>query len=44
MTINYDWYITNYQHAAAYETLTIKATVYDKPFLLILKKSVDFNC
>ena len=44
MTINYDWYTTNYRHAAAYATLIVKATVYNKPFTfnIGLKKSVDF--
>ena len=44
MTINYNWYITNYRRAAAYPTLIVKATVYNKPFMLNigLKKSVDF--
>ena len=32
MTINnYDWYTTNYRHAAVY-ALTVKVTVYNKPF------------
>ena len=44
MTINYYWYTTNYRHAAAYVTLIIEATVYNKPFMfnIGLKKSVDF--
>ena len=33
MTINYDWYTTNYRHGAAYATLIVKATVYDKPVM-----------
>ena len=43
MTINYDWYTTNYQHVAAYALLIVKATVYNKPFMLNigLKESVD---
>ena len=32
MTINYDWYTTNYRHTAACATLIVKATVYNKPF------------
>ena len=34
ITINYDWYTTNYRHAAVYPcaTLIVKATVYNKPF------------
>ena len=36
MTINYDWYTTNYRHAAAYATLIVKATVYNKPFNFII--------
>ena len=32
MTINYDWYTTNYRQVAAYATLIVKATVYKKPF------------
>ena len=33
MTMNYDWYTTNYWHVAAYATLIVKATVYNKPFM-----------
>ena len=32
MTINYDWYTTNYRHMAVYATLIVKATLYNKPF------------
>ena len=34
MAINFDWYTSNYRHAAAYATLIeiFKATVYNKPF------------
>ena len=44
MTINYDWYTINYRHAAAYATLIVSATVYNKTFTfnIGLKKSVDF--
>ena len=44
MTINYDWYTTNYRHTAAYATFVVKATVYNEPFMfnIGLKKSVDF--
>ena len=43
MTINYDWYTTNYRHAAAYATLIVKATVYTNPSRSIgLKKSIEF--
>ena len=44
MTINYDRYTSNYRHAAAYATLIVEATVYNKPFMfnIDLKKSVDF--
>ena len=43
MTINYDWYTTNYRHTAACATLIVKATVYNNPSGSIgLKKSVDF--
>ena len=35
MTINYDLYPTNYRHAAAYATLIVKATVYNKPFTFL---------
>ena len=44
MTINYDWYTTNYRHMAAYATLIVKANVCNKPFMfnIGLKKSVDF--
>ena len=31
MTINYDWYTTNYQHAAVYATPTVMAAVDKKP-------------
>ena len=31
MTITYDWYTTNYRHAAAYATLIVKATVTTNP-------------
>ena len=43
MTINYDWYTTNYRYSAAYATLIVKATVYNKPFTLNigLKEYVD---
>ena len=33
MTISYNWYTTNYRHAAAYATLIVKATVYNKPIM-----------
>ena len=47
MTISYDWYTTNYRHAAVYATLIVKATVYNKPFtlhlqLLLKNKSTSF--
>ena len=44
MMVSYDWYTTNYQHAVAYATFVLKATVYNKPFMfnIGLKKSVDF--
>ena len=32
MTINYDWYTTNYWNAVVYATLIIKANVYNKSF------------
>ena len=32
MTINYDWYTTNYLHVTVYATLIVKATVNNKPF------------
>ena len=31
MTINYEWYGTNYRHTAVYATLIVKPTVYNKP-------------
>ena len=37
MTMSYDWYTTNYWHTAAYATLIVKATVYNKPCILVLK-------
>ena len=43
MTINYDWYTTNYRHAVAYETLMVKATVYNKAFTNICMLS-DQSC
>ena len=43
MTINYDWYTTNYRHTAAYATLIVKTTVHKNPSRSIgVKKSVDF--
>ena len=42
MTINYDWYTTNYRHAAAYATLIVKATVTNPSCSVGLKKSVDY--
>ena len=44
MTINFDCYTTNYRHAAAYQTLIVKTTVYKKPFAFSigLKESVNF--
>ena len=43
MTISYDWYTTHYRHAAAYATLIVKATFYNKLFTfnIGLKESVD---
>ena len=42
MTINYDWYNTNYRHAAAYATLIVKATFITNPSPSIgLKKSAN---
>ena len=32
MTINYDWYTTNYGHTAVYATPIIKATVCNEPY------------
>ena len=43
MTINYDWYTTNYWHAVAYATLMVKATVYNKAFTNICMLS-DQSC
>ena len=40
MTINYDWYTTNYWHAAVFATLIVKAT-HPSPSIG-LKKSVDY--
>ena len=37
MTINYDWYTTNYRHAAAYATL-----ITNPSHSIGLKKSADF--
>ena len=43
MMINYDWYTTNYRHAAAYATLIVKATVYTNPSRSTgFQKFVDF--
>ena len=39
MTINYDWYTTNYRHAAAYETLMFMT---NPSHSIGLKKSADF--
>ena len=39
MVISYDWYTTSYQHATAYATLIVQATVYKTPLRSIdLKK------
>ena len=32
MTINFDWYTTNYRYRAVYAILIVKATVYNKAF------------
>ena len=32
MTISYDWYTSNYRHAAVYAKLIVKTTIYNKPF------------
>ena len=43
MTINYDWYTTNYRQAAAYATLIVKQLFITNPSHSVdLKKSVDF--
>ena len=42
MTINYDWYTTNYRHAAVYATLIVKVTVYNKPFTFLKNRSTLF--
>ena len=41
MTINYDWYTTNYRHAAAHATLIVKAAVYNKPFTINWSKKIS---
>ena len=43
MTINYDWYTTNYRHSAVYATLIVKITVYNKPFTFLKNQSTIFS-
>ena len=43
MRISYNWYTTNYRHAAVFATLIVKATVYNKPFTFNSFKKISFK-